>query len=403
MSVTTTTASPILKTLYPQKRVQNLVYKDHPLFAMLKKDTNFVGKNRVCAVRYRDTQGRSSVFATAQSGAQGTYGNFAAVDFVITRVKDYQVVTLETEAILAAKNDEGALIKTLDTEMASGLNNIAKSLAMGVYGDGGGSIGRVTGTTSPFTLVSVNDISNIEVGMTLAVSDTANGTLRNSGAVMTVLTVNRDSGTFTASGIPGAIAANDYLFPAGDGANGSTNVRMSGLAAWIPATAPTSTAFFGIDRSIDSSRLGGLRVDVSSESPEEGLLTVAARVSRDGGRISHVFMNPVKWAAYAKALGTKVEYETMQVGEIGFDAIKFMGPKGPVGLVADQDCPFPTAYGLSLDTWTLASLNDAPFIQDMDGNRLSREASADRYEARISFFGNLECSAPGWNVNITLP
>ena len=135
MSVTTTNFAYALKTLYPQSRVQDLVYKDHPLLAMVPKDKEFYGANMAMAVRYANPQGRSAAFSTAQTNV----GNNKGVQFLLTRVSDYQVVRLTTEAIQAAEKDMGALIKALDTEMQAGINNISASLAQSITSAGVGN------------------------------------------------------------------------------------------------------------------------------------------------------------------------------------------------------------------------------------------------------------------------
>lgn len=399
MAVTVSNSAYILKTLYPNKRVENLVYQDHPLLAMMPKNEEFYGENLVIPVRYADTQGRSSTFADAQSGI----GAHAGKKFVLTRSADYALFSLTTEAIKASKNDRGAFIKNLDTEVESALNNFAKSTAQQAYGDGSGAVGRGSISGSTCTLANINDIVNIEVGMRLAASDTSTGALRDSGAVITVVTVDRDAGTFTFSGSISGFTANDYLFPKGDAANNGSIVRMSGLLAWIPTSAPGATSFFGVDRTADVTRLGGMRIDVSGLNPEEGLITALSKQAREGARPSHAFTNHLDFRNIEIAMGAKVTTKYAQVGEIGFTGVEVIGPKGPVMLHADQDAPSGRLFSLQLNTWTMYTLEKYPQILDEDGSRLSREASADRWEGRIGGWGNFACRAPGYNANVTMP
>ena len=163
----------ILKTLWPQSRVENLVYPDHPLLAMMPKDEKFYGENMYLAVRGVDTQGRSAAFSTAAAAA----GSHNGKRFLLTRVSDYQVCVLSTEAILASKSDKGALIKHLDTEIESGMNNIGKSLAVSLYRGKSGVIGRVGSVSGGvITLSNVNDVTSFEVGMVLNANPTLTGT-----------------------------------------------------------------------------------------------------------------------------------------------------------------------------------------------------------------------------------
>lgn len=400
MGVTVANSAYILKTLWPQSRVENTVYQDHPFLAMVPKSEGFHGENMVIAVRYADSQGRSASF----SAAQAMIGNHQGIKFTLTRVPDYQLVSLATEAILAAENDKGALIRNLDTEMASGYNNLSASLARALQGNGKGAVGRrgsVSGST--LTMKNLSDIAKIEKGMQLGASGTDGGALRGSPSYITVTAVDRDAGTFTFSGSIASFADDDYLFPRGDGANGSSNVRVSGLPAWLPAAAPTSgDSFFGADRSVDATRLAGLRIDISDLAPEEGLVTVLSKQSREGGRPSHLFTNHLDFRNIEISLQSKVVYEPLSVGGVGFTALKVIGPKGPVRVVADQDCSSGVGYSLQLDTWKLHSLGKLIRVLDLDGNKLSREGTADAWEARLAFFGNLACTFPGANANVVM-
>lgn len=406
MAVTVTNSAYILKRLWPQKRVDNTVYQDHAFLAMLAKDESFYGEDLVLAVRHGDTQGRSATFATAQANISNHVGK----KFTLTRASDYQLVSLSTEAILAAKNDKGALIRNLDTEMDSGMNNISKSLAVSLYRGRSGYIGQLAsdpGTATSFTLKNINDVTSFEVDMKIVFAATKTGANRAGGA-RTISAVNRDTGVITVSAaLDAALDADDYVFCEGDNANGSgSGLKVTGLEDWLPDTAPAvggGDSFFGVDRSVDPTRLAGLRIDVSGLNPEEALVTVFSRQSREGGRPSHFFTNHLDYRNIEISLGSKVVYETHSVGEIGFNTIKVMGPKGPVAVIADQDCRSARGYSLDMRSCKLYSLEKCPMILDLDGNKLSREASADRWEARIAYFAQLGFTNPGANANASLP
>lgn len=406
VSVSSTDVKAILKTLWPQSRVENMVYKDHPLLAMLAKDEGFYGENLVLAVRYADTQGRSADFATAQSNA----GSFAARKFILTRAKDYQVVSLETEAILASEKDKGALIKVLDTEMTSGMNNISKSLATAVYRGQSGALAQTAsdpGTGTTIALANINDVTSFEVGMKIVFAATKTGALRAGGS-RTISAVDRDTGAIEVSAaIDAAVGSGDYIFAEGDAAN-NTGVpkKVSGMDDWLPSAAPTvggGDSFFGVDRSVDPTRLAGLRFDASGLNPEEAVVAALSRQAREGGSPSHLFLNHLDFRNVEISLGSKVVYEPMQVGGIGFNGLKVIGPKGPVRVIADQDCPQGTGFSLDMSTWKLYSLKKCPQVIDLDGNELRREAAADRFEARIAYWAQLGCVAPGFNARVTMP
>lgn len=401
-TVNTTTSAAILKTLWPQERVENTVYEDNPLLAMLPKSEKFHGANMVLAVRYADTQGRSAAFATAQA----LKGAYAAAKFTLTRTKNYQLFTLDTESILAAENDRGALISNLDTEISSAMNNIGRSQAINLYQDGSGVRGRrSSASTNVITLTDVNDVTNFEVNMTVQAAATKTGAIRSGDTYITA--IDRDAGTITLNSAAAitSFADNDYLFAKGDSANnGGTPLALMGLLGWLPTTAPTSgDSFFSLDRSVDATRLAGLRIDVSGLNPEEGWVTVLSKLSREGGSPDYGFMNHAKYRDIEISLGSKVQYEDLSVGEIGFRAMRINGPKKPCKVVADQNCPSSYGFALTMKHWKLYSMGKLFRILDLDGDKLSREGSSDGWEGRIVSFAQVGCTFPGANAVVTLP
>jgi hypothetical protein len=277
-------------------------------------------------------------------------------------------------------------------------------LAIALYGTGSGTIGRVTtgSTGTSITLTNAEDVTNFEVGQELVFS-TANGGGSVKTGQVSVVGVNRDTGVLTTdaqSAIDGGTgtATNDYIFNAGD-----YDQKVKGLRAWLPDTAPTSTAFFGVDRTSDVTRLGGIRYDGSALPIEEALISAASRVAREGGKPDHCFMNYSKFADLEKALGSKVQYVDLKVNaEIGFRGIVINGPRGPIKVIPDQNCPSDRAFMLEMKTWKIYSLGKAPRILDADGMKMLRDNDADGVKVRVGYYAQLGCNLPGSNANIRL-
>ena len=72
--------------------------------------------------------------------------------------------------------------------------------------------------------------------MVIVAASTTTGSLRSGSGTITA--IDRDAGTITYTGTITSLTANDYLFTQGDAPNGGANVKVSGLAAWIPSSAP---------------------------------------------------------------------------------------------------------------------------------------------------------------------
>lgn len=392
----------VLKQQYTQRKFYELGYAKNPAWAMIAKKTDFVGDNKVVGLRYAYTQGRGHDFGTAQANKQpSAYGRFT-----VTRVADYSTANITGETIRAANGQAGALIKALSKEIDSATMSCTRAIATELFHNGGGSRGTATFSTTAATLANTADVTNFEKGMTIVASanDGTSGSLRTGSVQLTA--VNRGTGVLTANvnwstGISG-ITNGDYLFQAGDFGKG-----IKGFPAWVPSTAPTAgDNFFGLDRSVDTYRLAGVPVSGGGGPIEETLIQAAALLVREGSRPDVCFMNPLDVANFVKALGTKVIYDRVQayeMADVGFQSVKVIGPSGAIDVVADLNCPKGTALMLQLDTWSFESAGEAPGILAEDGvSPILRNATADSYEVRIGYYGQLICEAPGYNAIITL-
>lgn len=407
MSLDMTTFDAALKQHYTPQRVENMVYEDNPFLALLAKYKNFGGKNLPVPILYGNPQGRSATFATAQSNVTES----KLTDFVLTRVSDYAVATISSEVMEASKGNNNAFMEAATTEIDGALQSLTRSLAWSLFRDSSGYIGQVnaepaeTASTFTFTLKSIEDVVNFEVGQVLRIHSAKSGgsarTSDGSDDEWSVAAVDRDAGTITLTGTynsSGTIAADDYIFVDGD--RGS---KISGLESWLPESAPSSTEFFGVDRSVDPTRLAGIRYDGSALPIEEALITAAARAAREGAKPSHCFLNHAKFAELEKALGSKVQYTDLKANaEIMFKGITIHGPRGDIKVIADHNCPSNVAYMLDMQTWKLYSLGECPRLIDNDGNKMLRQASADGVEVRAVYRAQLGCVAPGRNVRIKL-
>lgn len=395
-----TTFASALKVHYTDDMVQNMVYKDNPLLALIKKYENFGGKNLPIPILFGNPQGRSATFSTAQSNKT----NSQIKDFVLTRASDYSLASISNEVLEASMGNANAFMEAATTEIDGAIHSCVRSLAIAMYGSGSGSIGQSAGsyTGTSLTLADINQITNFEVGMELVFSTADGGGSVKSGSV-TVNNVNRDTGVLTVDAMSAidsgtGVAANDFIFVQGD-----YDLKIKGLAGWLPASAPSSSPFFGVDRSVDATRLGGIRYDGSAEPIEEALISAAARGAREGAKPDVCFLNYSKFAELEKALGSKVQYIDLKASaEIGFRGILINGPRGPIKVVPDQNCPSNVAYMLQMDTWKLYSLGKAPKLLNTDGLKFLRESAADAVEVRVGYYAQMGCNAPGYNVRIAL-
>ena len=400
-----------MKHMYPYKKVENMVYQNNPLLAMIPKETSFPGRNATYAIEYGMTTGRSANFQTAQNNRGGT----KLEDFVVTRVKDYAVVSVDNETLLAADGSEGSLLDVAKAKTDSALHALARTMGRDIFRSGTGSVGQLHASAgvadTSLELVAGHGV-NFEVGMRLKASATDGSALYD--GVLEVTAVDRDTDVLTVHAtqnvaIP-SISTNDFLYVEGDAANGGSNIKMSGIDAWIPSSV-TSSSFFGVDRTLDSTRLGGQRQSYAS-SVMETVINAAVKTGREGGRPDAMFVNPTDWAELALDMegraavagaNNRRRYDPGDsAATFGFSSISIATPNGMVDVFSDHNCPINVGYLLQLDTWKLKSLGPAPRLLDFDGLKGIRQSNEDGVEYRWGYYGNLLCTAPGFNCRVAL-
>jgi hypothetical protein len=387
-----------MKEYYTSDKIMNMAYKNNPLLALVPKMTKFVGDTLPVPVIYSDTQGASATFATAQANKTAS----SSVKFALTRAKFYSLASIDNETIYASANKEGAFESAM-AEIDRALNTATRQLAIALYGNGSGVLGRISTAEASvadttITLSQIQDVVNFEKGMILKADSAAAGTSLRAGTV-TLSGVNRSTGVLTASGNwnagIGAVAAGDYLFREGD-----ATAYLKGLQAWLDSSA---AALFGVTRTVDATRLAGVHYTGTSDPIEEALINGMILLSREGGKPDYCFMSPNQYGNLIKALGSRVHYVDVKgpVG-VGFGAIQIHGPTGAIKVLPDPNCPDGIAYLLEMDSWKLYSLGETPRIIMTDDNRVLRDTTADSIEVRTGYYAQLGCRAPGHNCAVTL-
>lgn len=398
----------VLKIQYTQTKVNNLCYPESAFLAKLKKETDFGGKLEQVAFQYGSPQGRGAAFSVGLGNI--TASVYDAVS--VTRAKDYAFAQITGEMIDGASKDQYSLLNAMKREIDNAFYTCARSIANALFGAGGGARGQLDATTTlgstTIKLRDANTVVNFEKNMVLNLSGTDGTSGSKRAGTLTITAVDRDAGTLTVNaninvGVTSP-TVNDFIFQNGDFE--TTKSMLTGLAGWIPSTAPVGgDNFFGLDRSADVTRLAGIRFTSTAGGPiEETLIKCAARLVREGGNPDFVIMNPLDYANLVVALGSKVIIQDEQLPDatVGFRTLKIQGPKRPMDVVCDVNCPTGQFYMLTMCTWRFKTLLGAPRILNADGLTMARDASTDSYILRIGYYGNLLCDAPGWNAVGTL-
>lgn len=408
----------ILKELYDEQKVQWLTYKDNPFLAMIKKEEKFPGKYYPVPVVYGLTQGSSATFASAYNNQSSPL----VAEFLITRVADFSLATIDGQLLAAAQTDPGTFIDGAELMIDAAFQNATNRIASAMFRNGAGTIGQiasvsnVSGTNYLITLSNPDDSVQFEGNQVLVAVQNVDGSGTAPTDVATVSAVNRSLGTLNvtcSTNIASDWPATYYLAVQGDLPNSSNNnfqpsgssttnslLKLAGLAAWLPLSGPASSgdAFFGVNRAIDTQRLAGVTFDGSQLSLEEALLQGTGRIALNGGRVDTGICSYSTYTALITSLGSKVQYIDQKIGEIGFRGVQVNGANTVMSIFPDRSCPDGVIYCLEMDSWCLRSQNPAPHIlKYMDEIEILRVPGVDAAELRVGMYGNMYTNKPGHN------
>ena len=93
---------------------------------------------RAAAIITTGPQRRSATFATGQANTSTS----SLKQFLLTRVSDYSFASISHEAIKASQGNADAFIRYATMEIDGAIHSLKRSLAVGLYRDGSGSIGQ---------------------------------------------------------------------------------------------------------------------------------------------------------------------------------------------------------------------------------------------------------------------
>lgn len=386
-------ADGILKEYYAADGFHNAGYEENPGLGIAKK-VKITGRHYDFAAQYGYGSNRSRTASTALLKTNTVNDT----QFMVTTCKSYDAKDVDKQALVEV-TDEGAFVDLLTNTM----DNLSKSLHNGLGEDLFLSLGAslaVVGafSTTLLTLKNPTHIPRFYIGQTLTVASTdgTSGALEVGSA--TVIAVDSDAGTLTASanwatGIP-TIAVGMFIFNSGD-----FGLGRAGLASWCPdVTTGLATAFYNVTRSADPSRLAGHRTSVSTGADiTSSLRTLVARMGRDEASPDTALLSYDLLADLETQLDQKVTYTDFKAQgvDMAFDAIKLTVAGRRLKCVPDRSCGDDRIYVLQAKYLEVIHSDDAPVvIDDKDGDILCRNAGAFSYDIRGNSFSNYVAKFP---------
>ena len=403
-------ATNVLKRLFADGVPLDIATRERFLLNRMKKVNDFAGDDLAIPITVNNPQavGPNPAIAFKAAFTGGTAANNYK-RFLLTKYDCFNSVRLNRKAIMAAKEKgKGAFVDLLEDRTNGMLDAIGDVASTWLYGDGTATIGvRSSHTSETTTLTIPQDTSKFVAGQQLGVYNGAGSAIRtiaaasgDGGIWITVLSVDEDAGTVTfTTGDTAAVASfanSDSFYPAG-GAGGTG--AYPGLASWLPLTTPSATLFFGVDRSVDPRRLGGVRLDNSGGEIADNIMTVSESCNTVWkGRERICVINPVNFTTLSQSLSDKQVYNDGDgKAGYGFDYICVYTSAGKVKVYADPACPTNRGYVLDMGTWTFHHMGGFPHIVEDGGSMLEPIDAENSVLIKGALYGAPACSAPGSN------
>lgn len=411
-----------LKELYPEGLPADIMMRKHLLLSKLAKEGDAYGEYMVIPVVVDNPSGRSADIASLLSATAGPIAPTVSRKFTVSLASDYAATWINELTIRKASSDRGSFVNARKFEIDGLLRQLGNSLGHAIYRPGDGTVGRGDSAYSVagnvITLLTRADTKFFGLGMVLDFIPNVGGVPTGAARAVatqrvTVTKIDEDAGTITcALDVTGAavvalstnytgVTNADWIAPLGDyNVNFLTTgaVKVRGLAAWIPLTAPVGgDNFNSVDRSTFPTRLAGHRLNDPTAPAEDSIMALAEVMHERGANPDFVVVSPRQFTKMSKRMSAKVEFEGAG-GEAQHGFMRFMiaTSAGMLPVYADPDCLEDRGFILTMDTWKIRHLG-LPEIVTTDGLSALRRPGLDQIEVRCRYYAQLMCYAPGQN------
>jgi hypothetical protein len=386
---TLTTLSDILKEYYLGPVAEQLNNEVLLLSRLNAKSEDLVGKRAYVPLH---TSRSGGIGARAESAALPAAGSQDYDKAVYDLKYLYGRVQVTGPSMAKTKNEAGAFLQALKSELDGVRNDLQKDLARQVYAKGEAIICDCGTTTSSTTVTLGSDgkeairKGQLYIGMIIDIGSTAN--VDNVAAGVEITGVDYTNGTITISGSAVSTTSSHRVFRAGAGvdngvlATGSRSNEVDGLRRIVSVGQET---FGEIDPAAkpfwDNKRITSVGA-IALDDLQQGLNLIRL----EGGKPSVMVTSLGVQREIFNLLDQSVRYVDPESYNYvaGFQTIEYAG----LPVIADIDAPYGNLYMLDESTIKVFSDQDWHFL-DADGQTLRQVAGYDAFEAVMTRYMNL--------------
>ena len=399
-ATTQTDYASFLKELYRGSTVADLCYDSNAVLALLPKNPNTGGTKYIKPIRYSFVNGRGADFSIARANVSAADRDRWEMDW--TNHYTIAAVTNKAMELASGAGRDGSFKDLLVDEVDSAHQAFANDVEVELHEDGSGrradAAEAVGATTALWFAVGPGQASNFDKGMVIGhLSAGSPPTAIGAGNETAVVTaVDRGGDRIkVAADFTTALVATDVIVLYGD-----ANSKANGLKAWLPGSGVAATAFNGVNRQADATRLAGVdgvKGTLSGLLITDGIVQTTAQIIRQGGKPNLALVSAADFADLANETEARGRYAKVSAstGTVSFSAIEIATPAGMLPVVPDRHTEDDNAFILDTRKIEVYSTNSLPSLFNKDGSFYHRTETADELSFYLYGFYGLSIQEPG--------
>lgn len=371
MSFDLAAANAVLKEDYLGP-VREQLNNDNPVVKKLtEKKQEATGKRFFVPLHYGRNNG---VGYRAEGAALPTAGNQKYKESTGNVKYLYGSIEITGPTIKSMRNDKGAFIRAVESEMKGLLRDLKDQRARAIFGDGTGRLATFAVNTAVNTL-TVDKVKYMQVGMLIDI-------VNNSGVVTVtgrqITAIDKTNKTITISGAAVTTAATDYIVVTGDlnneimGIGGIMNQSLT-----LQGIDPATNTWWKANRIANGGANRALSQSLMRQSIDQS--------EQEGGSISMITGSYGVRAAYEALLQANARYVNPMELEGGFKVLEYDGRP----IVVDRYHESNRMEFLDMEELDLYQLSDFEWMEDDKGAALSPVPGYDKYAATMFCYETL--------------
>lgn len=374
MAFDLTAANAVLKEDYTGPVREQLNNDNYVINKLEKNKQEATGKNFNVPLHIGRNNGvgyRAEGQALPTAGSQKYKTSLANVKYL------YGAIEITGPTIKAMRNDKGAFIRALESEMKGLVKDLKDQRARALFGDGTGKLATVAAVTTANTM-GVDKTKYLQEGMLIDIVNSS-GVVTVAGR--TISAVSRSAKTITISGAAVTTASTDFVVLSGD-----YNVEAMGIGGIMS----TTLVLQGIDPATNAFWKPGVINNTASPGTPRALSLPHMRQSvdtseLDGSKIDLITTSYGVRASYEALLQANVRYTSPMKLEGGYDALEYDGRP----LIVDRYHESNRMHFMDTTELDLYQLSDFEWREDDKGAALRPKPGFDSYQAEMFCYETL--------------